>query len=278
MIRALAIAALAAGCFAEPARPTCSAPRKLELVNSTADDAGPWLSEDRRELIFASTRDGKYDLYRATRDDFDGRFGSAVAFSGDVNTAMDEGDPFVMPDGKTVWFASARHGSGYGQIYVATRKSGSSGELTLDREVTELGDARHPTLTADGLTIYYEAYDAIYTAIFTATRSSESKPFGPGRVMKEIEVESIQFTPSISRDGNTLIFGAAAPNGATRLMRVYRGSDGEFGTPEVVEEVRPPIEGNDADPFLMPDGKTILFASTRDPTGTNDYDIWVSCE
>ena len=275
MIRALAIAALAAGCFSEPPRPTCSAARKLEIVNGAADDSGPWLSEDRRELIFASTRDGGFDLYHATRDDGGVPFNVPVKFGGDVNTSEYEGDPFVMPDGKTMWFSSTRHGSTIGQIYVATRKNG---DLTLDREVTELGEGRHPTLTADGLTIYFETYNGIYPAVFTASRSSESKPFGPTRAMTEIEVEALQFTPAISADGNTLLFGTAPPNGPARLMRVYRGGDGLFGTPETVDEVPKPSTGDDTDPYLLPDGKTIVFASTRDPSGTNDYDIYVSCE
>lgn len=275
MIRALAISALAAGCFSEPPRPACNAARKLEIVNSAADDSGPWLSKDRRELIFASTRDGGSDLYRATRGDFDVPFDIPVRFGGDVNTSDDEGDPFVMPDGKTVWFASRRHGPGVGQIYVATR---NNRELTLDREVTELGEGRHPSLTADGLTIYFEAYEATYPQIFTATRGSESKPFGPSRVMTEIEVEALQFAPAISADGNTLIFGTAPPNAAARLMRAYRGSNGLFGTPEALDEVPAPITGNDTDPYLMPDDKTIVFASTRNPTGSNDNDIYVSCE
>ena len=275
MIRALAIAALAAGCFSEPRRPTCSAARKLELVNGAADDLGPWLSEDRRELIFASKRDGGFDLYRATRGDFDVPFEAPVKFGGDVNTSENEGDPFVMHDGKTVWFTSTRHGSTVGQLYVATRRNG---DLTLDREATELGEGRHPSLTSDGLTIYFEAYDGIYTQIFTATRGSESKPFGPSRVISEIEVDAVQFTPAISADGNTLLFATASPTGASRLMRAHRGSGGVFGTPEAVDEVPAPIAGDDSDPFLMPDGKTILFASTRDPSGMNDFDIYLACE
>jgi Tol biopolymer transport system component len=278
MIRGLALAALATGCFSEPPRPTCNAARKLEILNTPADESGPWLSDDRRELLFASDRDGSFDLYRATREDIELPFHPPVKLAGDVNTSESEADPFVMPDGKTVWFSSQRRGSGYGQIYVATRRSRDSGELTLDHEATELGEARHPTLTADGLTIYYEAYSGIYPAVFTATRSSTSKPFGPGRVMTEIEVELLEFTPSVSADGKTLIFGTAPPNDTARLMRAYRGSDGLFGTPEAVDEVPAPSSGSDTSPFLMPDGKTIAFASNRNPTGTNDYDLYVACE
>lgn len=46
-------------------------------INSTADDWGPSLSADGRSLYFSSFRNGDSDVFVATRDSDDGRFGPA---------------------------------------------------------------------------------------------------------------------------------------------------------------------------------------------------------
>jgi len=272
------LAMLSTGCFSEPARPACTAPRKLEVINSTAEDSGPWLSRDRLEMIFASNRENSFDLYRAVRTGAEVNFSTPVRMTGVLDENQDEADPFVMPDGRTVYFTGTKPGFAYGVIFEATRPSEDSAELTIVRELTELDEARHASLTADGLAIYFDAYDGSYSQLYMANRARTSDAFsGPARV-PGIDVERIQSAPSISGDGNTLVFAANAPNEAGRLVRVVRGDDGMFGPPEDVAEADAQPDRSDYDPYQMPDGHTILFASTRTPTGTNDNDIYISCE
>lgn len=88
--------------------------------------------------------------------------------------------------------------------------------------------------------------------------------------------------PAISPDGQTLFFSAVRSgttpnaNGDPSIdILASRFSDGaEWNTPE---KLPAPINGpySDKAPFLHPDGRTLYFASNREPGG-GGYDIWMS--
>lgn len=88
--------------------------------------------------------------------------------------------------------------------------------------------------------------------------------------------------PAISPDGKTLFFSAVRPgttpnaNGDPSIdILASRFSDGaKWNNPE---KLPAPINGpySDKAPFLHPDGRTLYFASNREPGG-GGYDIWMS--
>jgi tetratricopeptide (TPR) repeat protein len=82
-----------------------------------------------KELYFVSNRKGGYgecDIYYCTKNQ-DGKWTEARNIGRDINTPYDEGDVFVSPDGKELYFSSKGHNSmgGY-DIFKCTRLANGS--------------------------------------------------------------------------------------------------------------------------------------------------------
>ena len=111
-------------------RPNVQSPFKqgtlLDAVNSSDDDGNPAVSADGLVLVFASTRSGgpgKSDIYYATRASATDGFNNPQLLP-NVNTADAERDPFLTPDGCTLYFVSDRPGGkGKLDIYRAELES-----------------------------------------------------------------------------------------------------------------------------------------------------------
>ena len=72
--------------------------------------------------------------------------------------------------------------------------------------------------------------------------------------------DSWESQPTISSDGNTLIFSSIRNGGvgASDLYSVTRGEDGEWGD---IKSLNINTEGNEKSPFLHPDSETLYFSS-----------------
>ena len=84
-------------------------PAPLDAVNTAADEIGPALAPDGLTLYFYSNRpggQGGYDLYAARRKG--DTWGQPANLGLAVNSAFNEYDPFVTPDGGTLLLASNR--------------------------------------------------------------------------------------------------------------------------------------------------------------------------
>ena len=84
---------------------------------SIGDQLNPVLSDNGLKVYYGSGTATAHDIYAATRSGLSQQFSSPqpVPF---VNTASDEVDPWVAPDGKTMYFATDRNNGVY-RIYVA---------------------------------------------------------------------------------------------------------------------------------------------------------------
>ncbi|HEY4244878.1 MAG TPA: hypothetical protein VGM88_33920 [Kofleriaceae bacterium] len=80
-------------------------------VNSGTGDADPTVANGDLLILFSSRRagNGDADLYYATRAHRDDAFGTPVAL-GTLDTADDDGDPWLSTDGCRLYFASDRGG------------------------------------------------------------------------------------------------------------------------------------------------------------------------
>jgi len=88
-----------------------------ELAAADASVADAFLSDDGLTLLYAAAHVGtKPDLFVAWRASTTDRFSLATPLT-DLNTAADERDPWLSPDGATFYFTSDRSGSL--QIYEA---------------------------------------------------------------------------------------------------------------------------------------------------------------
>lgn len=89
------------------------------LTNSTGDDIHPCMSKSGEFIVFASNRDGNFEIYRALAD------GSEAS-----RVTNDDGDdifPHFSPDGNRILFSSKRNGSF--QIFMASLEETSSASV-----------------------------------------------------------------------------------------------------------------------------------------------------
>jgi hypothetical protein len=92
-------------------------PTRIDAVGA-GPDYDPYVAGDELSLLFTSYRGASGDIYAATRATTAVEFGD-VAPVEEVNTASDENDPWLSPDGRTLFFNSDR--SGDDAIWTATR-------------------------------------------------------------------------------------------------------------------------------------------------------------
>jgi hypothetical protein len=91
-----------------------------ELATNVAECSST-LSPSEREIFFETTRPmgTQWSIYTATREDPTGVW-EVVSEVPELETGLDEVDPWLSPDRRTLWFASGTMGT-Y-DLYFATRE------------------------------------------------------------------------------------------------------------------------------------------------------------
>lgn len=107
---------------ASPTSPWNPAVRISELSDPVDGHKSPFFVTEL-ELWFAWNPDNAYDLYRAVRPAIDQPFGRALPVEGtDLNLlGVDDDDPWLSPDGATLFMSSTRGGTGRQKLYIARR-------------------------------------------------------------------------------------------------------------------------------------------------------------
>lgn len=214
-------------------------PPALEMaLNSTASDTGVQLSADGLTLHFASFRSGTWEIYSSTRATVLSPWSPPV-LEASLNTGAVNDGPFMTPDGLEMWFATtAAGGMGGFDIVRATRAAPGMpwGPWSFVTEVNSTGSDAAPSLTDDGLEIYFlttghGAPFAPNNAIYRATRTSTSAPFGTPTVVAELLNPNTHRDANVSGDGLSIIYTEFV----SPRMRVYQARrlnrSSPFGTP-----------------------------------------------
>jgi Tol biopolymer transport system component len=178
---------------------------KMSGVSSVSEDIAPFVSADGRTLYFASNRSGADRLYYATRAGSSGEFGV----------------PLLVPGLEVKAVRGATISSGGDEIFYATSPTSGitravlvQGGFQIDRQLTELGmTARFPSLSADGLTLYFGATGPSSSDLFTATRPAIGVVFTGPMLFELSDAIAFDGDPDISKDGQTLVFASERPGG-----------------------------------------------------------------
>ncbi|MBX2815872.1 MAG: OmpA family protein [Saprospiraceae bacterium] len=91
-----------------------SAPRHMgSVINSSARDITPFISDDKRFVLFASARDGRNtDIYKSDRlDDSWTNWSLPQRLESPVNSSSDDAQPFLNRRTGLLYFSSTRDGS-----------------------------------------------------------------------------------------------------------------------------------------------------------------------
>ena len=145
-----------------------------------------------------------------------------------------------------------------------------------------------PAISGDGRTIIFTVCASLEYGyggkrrgkgscdLFESTWSDTLQAWSQGKNLGAPNSAGKETQPSLSSDGNTLLF-ARAPRGLhqpTDLFVSHRLAHGGWSTPKRLEGAvnTPRYEES---PFLHPDGKTLYFSSDGHP-GLGDLDVFVS--
>jgi Tol biopolymer transport system component len=261
--------------FWEPVSPRsegdfCLSPDGLELYFGFADPNGP-----KGYNI--------YDIWVTRRASTDGQWNNPRPLGPNINSKMSDGAPWLSSDGLSLYFASRRPG-GYGRmdLWVSTRPTLSdswSKVVNLGPAINTPGDEYHPSLTEDGLTMYFSGFwfprkgSIGQSDIWVTKRRSLSDPWEvPTNLGANINSGYLDRDPFIAADGSFLLFCSRRPGGYNDDIWIAERTaiNSSFGRPIPISS---PVNdfGDDGCPFLSSDQSTLYFLSSRDD---GNYRIW----
>lgn len=211
---------------------------------------------------------------------------SKKALNPPVNTAkFIETAPTVSADGRTMIFESNRQGEW--KLFETRRKGNVWSVPTPIPKISatfyENQPLGAPCLSYDGNVLYFSAeskessgHEDIFVSVKESTGWSS-----PTRLPNTINTTDYEGYPSLSPDGQKLYFARAKYNekntqdaqSCYRIMVSEKAIDGSWKTP--VELPSPINLLCEKAPRIMPDGKTLVFASVR-KEGKGNFDLYYS--
>jgi Tol biopolymer transport system component len=191
-----------------------------DYVRTEVDDRGVCLTRDAvypQYLYFATKKDKEtknFDIYVAVKQGRTGVFTEPTPVNA-VDSEADEMHPWLMPDGKQLWF-SRKTAEGW-RVFTTRRAQATGaqgfGEAMLVEDLPP--DFHHVTLTRDGKTMYLQGpLGDKRVGLFVATKTAKgwSKP-EPLTMLNHPDAPRGDCSPSLSADGMTLYFASDRPGG-----------------------------------------------------------------
>jgi Tol biopolymer transport system component len=167
-------------------------------------------SADDLLLVFASrVTGGNTQLRTATRSSPSELFADGADIPS-VSSAMHEDDPYLSPDGLELWFARVDPTNAIKEVLWTARRGSRSEAFAAPVAVAEVDTAASetdPTLSDDGLELFFGSNREGPMRVWRATRSSKAQPFGAAAHVSELDGVTDQDIPSwLSPDRCVLYF------------------------------------------------------------------------
>jgi len=252
-------------------RPYHFGPPVLVEALATSDKSdNPTLTDDLLEIYFTSDRGGtSSDVWFARRARPADPFGPPEAVAA-VNTNGFETSSAISPDGLVLWFGSDRVGTlGNIDIWMATRASRTS-PWTSPLNLAALNSTgrdvpRPPGL--HGLVMPLSSDRAIPDLYQTlmAQRTDRGADFRDPVPVVELSFSDRSTVDAfLSDDGLTLFFSSSGLTEPSDLYVAWRRSlNDPFSIYLPLDDLNT-ATGDERDPWLTPDGRTLFFTSDRD--------------
>lgn len=195
-----------------------------------------------------------------------------------INTSLPEYLPSLSADGQLLVFT--RVVDGQEDFFYSVRDSaGVWAEATPLHELNTLQNEGAHCLSADGRTLLFTACNYpggmgscdLFISTWENGAWTKARNLGP-----PVNTASYESQPSLSADGNTLVFTSTRPGGLGKndLWFTFRQPDGRWATPQNAGPLLNTSEDDQA-PFLHPDGQTLYFMSKGHP-GMGNFDLFFS--
>lgn len=243
-------------------------------LNSDSSEHNITLSPDGLTIYFVSSM----ELYQANRSTLEDEFDEPRRLGSEVNSGDGEGRFSVTPDGLTAYLASRRPAGGDAagaNIWRFDR--GSMYEPFRDARLVEALssplDDNDPVLSPDGLQVLLARNNDEYDQdIFVASRSSLETEFDqPAIVVPGLSSEGSDSDPSISADGQVIVFSSSRPGGMGDKDIWYARWDGEsYQAHPLPGSVELNTSRDEGEVFIRSDGCELFFAAERGGTGERD--------
>ena len=222
------------------------APQSVQSLNSVADDLGPVIAANGRELYFYSNRAGGFggtDLYVSQRTA--NGWSKPMNVGREVNSTADEFDPALSPDGQMVYFASNRN------------------DAPRPRQRAE--DEAPPWTTTLRAQRDRVTFDLLY-----ARRESIESPWQRASMLATVnDPNASEGAAFVSPDGAFLYFASDRSwrEGEPLNLDLYRAPllDGLPGEP-INLGAGINTAADETEPALSPEGFTLVFSSNREGT------------
>ncbi len=175
-------------------------------INTAYEEDNATSTADGLTMYFHSARPGglgSHDIYIATRPTTLVDFTFAGPANG-LNLDSDDGDPYIMPDGKTLFFDSNRAGGqGGSDLYEVAITNGTFGTPQLLGLPNSPGVESQPVPSADGLALYFGtdrsggqgSYD-----IWGSHRTTTADAFGAPTIVATVNSAELDFPTWVSAD------------------------------------------------------------------------------
>ena len=221
-------------------------------------------------------------------------FGTPTNLGPTINGPDDVLGVCISYDRLELYFCSNRPG-GYGgyDLWMATRPKIDddwSAPMNLGPTVNSQSDCMAPSISADGLTLYFSDYDyGPYlpggfgsTDIWMVTRETKDAAWSaPVNVGQTVNWEGGDNCPNISADGLSLYFASSGSRDAPGAPGWYNlwvatrvTTEDDWGVPT---ELDPSVNSSliDSCPSISADGLSLYFMSNR-TGGQGEFDIWMT--
>ena len=237
-------------------------PVRIDALTSAGDDIGPTFNAEGDTLYFYSDREGGqggFDLYQSQQTA--SGWGPPTSLGPKVNTLADEIDPFLAPDGKSLYFSS-NHSANMSNDDTASRMT-----RTPDRWTSTLR-------AAVGLNQYN---------LFRSRRADATTPWDTAKPLTTLNrSDANDGAPYIDPSGAFLYFASDRPRGEgeARNFDIYRARVRQVGhgTPENLGQGIN-TQQHELEPALSQRGFAIYFSRSDEDsaaTGAPSYRLYHS--
>lgn len=214
------------------------APEKLPAtINTDADEFCPTATINGR-LYFSRNRTGDPgDLYR-TRERQDGEWDEPETLGDGINTPlMEEAADFFEDEGGAsvmVFSRRALNGTG-GKLYQSVNGAAAT---RMGGGVSSGGSDNRPSVTRDGLTIYFDSTRPGGLGgpdLYVASRASTADDFGPATALTALNSPAFDARPELSFDGSELFFSSSRTGSESTAPDIWHTNRERAAGPKVIK-------------------------------------------